>query len=213
MLPGVIRPARVALVVATEPEATPLRDLGLDVAVSGIGAVNAALATAELIARTAPDLVVNVGIAGAYPDSGLRVGDLVVSSEMTYGALGAADDERFLDLHALGFPLLPGIHNRLPAWEGSVTLARALGAACGPILTVETVTGSAAAAHALQARWPGALAEGMEGAGAAHAARRAGVPCVELRGVSNAVGPRDRAAWDIPAAVGAVHAALSVWLT
>ncbi len=206
-------PARPALVVATEAEAAPLRDLGVPVAVSGIGAVNAALATADLIARERPDLVVNVGIAGAYDRARLRTGDLVVASEMIYGALGAMDGERFLPLDELGFPLLPGLHNRLPAWPGSEALARALGAAYGPILTVETVTGDADAARTLQDRWRGALAEGMEGAGAAHACARLGVPCAELRGISNAVGPRDRAAWDIGAALRAVRAALTRFLT
>ncbi|WP_245588596.1 futalosine hydrolase [Deinococcus pimensis] len=213
MTPDLPRALRPALVVATEAEAAPLRDFGVPVAVSGIGAVNAALATTELIASERADLVVNVGIAGAYDRAGLRPGDLVVASEVIYGALGAVDGARFLPLDELGFPLLPGLFNRLPVWTGSEALARALGAAFGPVVTVETVTGDAGAARVLQDRWPGALAEGMEGAGAAHAALRLGVPCVELRGVSNAVGPRDRSSWEIGGALRAVRGALRTWLT
>ena len=43
----------------------------------------------------------------------------------------------------------------------------------------------------------------------ARAAAEAGVPVVELRAVSNAVGPRDRAAWRIPDALAALSAAFA----
>jgi len=199
---------RAAVIVATEHEAELLRPLGLHVHVSGIGPVSAALTTQEVIWSDHPDLLVSAGIGGAYPGSGLAPGDVVIASEMIYAGLGARDGDAFLDLEALGFPLLPGTFNRFPAWEGARAWAERAGAAYGPVLTLETVTGDAATAAALTARHPGALAEGMEGAGVAHAARRAGLPAVEVRGVSNAVGPRDRAAWRIPEALKAVRNAL-----
>ncbi|HYN93641.1 MAG TPA: futalosine hydrolase, partial [Pilimelia sp.] len=45
------------------------------------------------------------------------------------------------------------------------------------------------------------------GYGAACAAAGAGVPFAELRAISNAVGPRDRAAWRIADALTALTAA------
>jgi futalosine hydrolase len=45
----------------------------------------------------------------------------------------------------------------------------------------------------------------MEGAGAAHAALLAGLPAVEVRGVSNPVGPRNRDAWRIGEALAATR--------
>lgn len=207
---------KFALIVATPAEAENLRDLGAAVYVSGVGAVNAALAAYEAIARERPDVLVSAGIGGAFPGAGLRVGDAAISSEMIYGGLGAWDGDpasgRFLDLADLGLPLLPGVFNTLPAWDGARSWAGAAGAAFGPILTLESVTGSAAAAQALQARFPGALAEGMEGAGVAHAARRAGVAAVEVRGISNFVGPRDRDRWRIPEALRACREALAALL-
>jgi futalosine hydrolase len=44
----------------------------------------------------------------------------------------------------------------------------------------------------------------MEGFGVATAAALHGVPVLEVRTVSNAVGPRDRAAWRIPDALHAL---------
>jgi futalosine hydrolase len=75
------------------------------------------------------------------------------------------------------------------------------------VLTVSTVTGTADRAGQLTARHPGAVAEAMEGFGVAEAAAAAGVPVVEIRAVSNAVGPRDRAAWRIGEALAALTTA------
>lgn len=113
---------RPLLMVATPGEAQHLRGLGVSVRVSGIGAVNAALATADAVREERPDLVVSVGIGGAYPSSGLTFGDVAFSSEMIYatlGAMGGEGGQEFLDLAALGFELVDGLHNRLPAWDGA----------------------------------------------------------------------------------------------
>ncbi|EFL40722.1 conserved hypothetical protein [Streptomyces griseoflavus Tu4000] len=56
----------------------------------------------------------------------------------------------------------------------------------------------------MRARHPDALAEGMEGFGVAEAAVAQGVPVLEVRAVSNPVGPRDRAAWRIGDALTAL---------
>ncbi|MCZ4638591.1 futalosine hydrolase, partial [Streptomyces rubrogriseus] len=61
-----------------------------------------------------------------------------------------------------------------------------------------------ARAALLRERHPGALAEAMEGFGVAEAAAAHGVPVLELRAVSNPVGPRDRAAWRIGEALAAL---------
>ena len=83
----------------------------------------------------------------------------------------------------------------------AVELADRTGAHLGTVLTVATVTGTAGTAAALRARFPDAVAEGMEGAGIAAAATARGVAFAELRAVSNVVGPRDRDAWQIPLAL------------
>jgi adenosylhomocysteine nucleosidase len=58
---------------------------GTDVVIvqSGIGKVAAALATALLIDKYSPDYVVNTGSAGGF-DQSLKVGDVVISSEVRY---------------------------------------------------------------------------------------------------------------------------------
>ncbi|MCP2014954.1 futalosine hydrolase [Deinococcus sp. HSC-46F16] len=201
---------RVLIVVATAGEAARLTDLPADVVVSGVGPVAAALATASALGQGRYDLAVSAGIGGAYPGSGLVPGDLAVSSRIVQADLGAWDGGAFLELDALGLSVLPeGAHAGVfDVWEEAQALAARLGAAYGPTLTLSTVTGSREGAEGLTARYPGALTEGMEGAGVAHAALLAGTPALEVRGVSNPVGPRDRAAWRIPDALAATRRGL-----
>ncbi len=199
----------VLIVVATQLEAERLPKLAqARVVVSGIGSVNAALATQAAILESRPSLALSVGIAGAYPNSGLQIGDVCVSSEMVFAGLGAMDGAAFLNLESLGFPLLERdaerIYNALKADARASAFAANTGAKLGPILTLETVTGSLEMALELESRVPGALAEGMEGAGVALAASRLGVGSFEVRGISNMVGPRDRSGWRIPLALEAL---------
>lgn len=201
------------IVVATAAEAARLGGLPARTVVCGVGPVAAALATQRaLLGGPRPDLVVSAGIGGAFVHAqGVAVGRAAIASEMLYGDLGAWDGGQFLPLGDLNLSVLPeGPPNpgRFPAWTGGAALASRLGLACGPFVTVSGVTGSHEGAGALLRRIPGALVEGMEGAGVAQAAALFGVPCTEIRGISNLVGPRDRASWQIGAALGALHAAL-----
>ena len=203
----------ILIVVATVLEAARLPKLERAITVvSGIGAVNAALATQAGILEHQPAMVLSVGIGGAYPSSGLEPGDAAVSSAIVYAGLGAMDGENFLDLEQLGFPLLERneakTFNALPVSGLSRVFAKATGIAHGPFLTLETVTGSSEAASRLETRFPGALVEGMEGVGVAHVALKHNVPCLEVRGISNMVGPRDRNTWKIPEALRALSRAL-----
>ena len=209
-------PRRVLIVVATAAEAERLRDLSpwTEVVVSGVGPVAAALATAAALRAGDYDLAVSAGIAGAYPGSGLVPGDLAVSSELIHADLGTQDGAAWLGPEDLGLSVRPDAAHfgHFVAWAGAADLARRAGAAFGPMLTLSTVTASAAGAAAWETRFPGALTEGMEGAGVAHAALLAGVPALELRGISNAVGPRDRASWRIGEALAATRRGLEVLL-
>ena len=55
---------------------------------TGLGAVNTAHAVTRCLEAQRPDMVMQVGVAGAYAGSGLRVGDLAVAAEEVYGDLG-----------------------------------------------------------------------------------------------------------------------------
>ncbi len=181
--------------------------VAFDVLAAGVGpaaaAAGAATAlTAAALAGAPYDLVVSAGIGGGWaPDAPL--GAVVVADAIVAADLGAETPDGFVPVTDLGFGTV--LHRPDPALVKAV--AAAAGAVTGTVVTVSTVTGSAARAAELVRRHPGVLAEAMEGFGVAEAAAAHGVPVLEVRAVSNAVGPRDRAAWRIGAALTALTGA------
>ncbi|POX39473.1 futalosine hydrolase [Streptomyces sp. Ru73] len=181
----------------------------LDVLAAGVGPAAAAAGTATALTAAALgehayDLVVSAGIGGGFAP-GAPVGALVVAEEIAAADLGAETPDGFLPVTALGF----GTDAHRPPEELVAAVAAATGALPGTVLTGSTVTGSTARAKELLARHPRALAEAMEGFGVAEAAAAHGVPVLELRTISNPVGPRDRAAWRIGEALAALTAAFA----
>ncbi|MFR9723766.1 futalosine hydrolase [Streptomyces sp. MS19] len=181
--------------------AVPTGPVTLDVLASGAGPAAAAAATATALALAPGDygLVVSAGIAGGFADV-VPVGGSVVASRVVAADLGSETDEGFADAAALGYGTV--VHH--PPAALARVVAETAGAVLAPVLTVSTVTGTAARAAELAARHPGAAAEAMEGFGVASAAVLHGLPFLEIRAVSNAVGPRDRAAWRVAEALAAL---------
>jgi len=185
-------------------------DTRFDVLVAGVGPAAAAANTAKVLATVEYSLVVSAGIGGGFPGRA-EVGSLVVANEIVAADLGAETPEGFISLDELGFGftrirLDASLVNRVTG----ALLAAKLPVNTGPVLTVSTVTGTAASAAELAARVPGAAAEAMEGYGVALAAHDRGVPILEIRAISNPVGPRDRSAWRIEEALNVLEAASSV---
>ncbi|MET9961953.1 futalosine hydrolase [Streptomyces sp. NPDC006326] len=178
-----------------------LPGLAADVLVGGVGPAAAAAGTATALALAEYSLVVSAGIGGGFQPAA-PPGSLVVADAIVAADLGAETPDGFLDVQALGF----GHSVHLPPAELAARAAEATGALLAPVLTVSTVTGTAASAAALAARHPLAGAEAMEGFGVAEAAAAHGLPVLEIRAVSNAVGPRDRDAWRIGDALAALTA-------
>jgi futalosine hydrolase len=162
------------------------------------------------LAKSEYDLVVSAGIGGGFIGRA-DVGSLVVADEIIAADLGAQTPEGFrsLDELGLGFTRIQ-VDRVLVTRVAEALQASGLPIITGPVLTVSTVTGTASTATELAARVPGATAEGMEGFGVATAARNWGVPILEIRAISNLVGPRDRAAWRIDEALDLLAAASAV---
>lgn len=172
-----------------------------DVLAAGVGPAAAAAGAAEALARTPLryDAVISAGIGGGFQQVA-PVGAVVVADTIVAADLGAETPDGFVSVTGLGFGRVEHrTHRKL-----ALAAARALNAVHAPVLTVSTVTGSAESAAALAARHPGAAAEAMEGFGVAEAAAAHGVPVLEIRTISNPIGPRDRAAWQIGRALAAL---------
>lgn len=199
---------------ATDFESSLLRERlagqpGIRFVKMGVGAVNAAHAVTLAIVAERPTAIVVCGIGGAYPSSGLGIGDVACAELEIYGDLGADSPGGFLDMKALGMPVVAGpsmpLFNELPMQlfpaERRVRF-----------VTVSTCTGTKADAAAMEARTLGVV-ENMEGAAVAHVACLHSIPVGELRGVSNIATDRDKSSWRIQEAADAAQRALLAWLS
>lgn len=171
--------------------------------------------------------VLNAGLAGAFDLQALPLSTLCLVHEEIWPEYGLHDG-RSITAEAFGFPLWqrpesaqsatsipPGstleadakkraVYDRLPlaglealgagstAHADMFTLCRSL--------TVAGVTAGFDRARALWDRYHAEL-ENMEGFAAAYACAREGIPCVEIRSVSNKVGPRGKNEKDFPGAL------------
>ena len=192
--------------VATEMEGALLRGR-VPVLVTGIGAVNAGVALTRYLEREGARSVISCGIAGAYPGAceEIGLGGVVCAESECYGDLGAHSGSGFLDLRAMGFPLIgEDVFNELPM--GLFPAERR-----AKFVTVNSCSGDDAGARALAERSGGSV-ESMEGAAIAHVAMLYGIPVGEIRGISNRAGNRDRGAWRVREAAEAAQRGLWGWV-
>jgi futalosine hydrolase len=167
----------------------------------GVGVASAALHLGRLVAYGLPQAAIMVGSAGAFPGSGLEVGDVVGAEEEILAELGVlvgpgqgeAEQMGVADLMQ-AVPLDRSLTSEVLATAGS------RGPVCqGSLLTVVGVSARPEQAEARARRFR-VLAENMEGYALALAGRRFAFPAAEIRGISNHAGDRDKSRWDLKTA-------------
>lgn len=184
------KPLDLLVCAATEPELRTFGEVRADEGqgsiLTGVG-IPAALARILLSAkRVKPARILNIGIAGAYPDSGLTVGDIVLGISEVYGDVG------------LELPEAPGFqHIRETPWGAPYQKPMPLaafpefsGAATGRGCTVNACTGTEATGR-LRERLFEASFETMEGAAVVQAGLALGIFVCEIRAISNIASDRD----------------------
>jgi futalosine hydrolase len=165
----------------------------IDFLVTGVGMVATAFALGKCLATHQYDLVISLGIAGSF-DRGIALGEVAEIIEDHLSELGAEDDETFLPIETLGFG--EGVFKtdtRLSSYtDQQLKQVTAI--------TVNTVHGHETSIQKLTGRIQPQL-ESMEGAAFFYACKEAGVPCLQIRAVSNYVEKRNRDAWQIGLAI------------
>ncbi|HDH04353.1 MAG TPA: futalosine hydrolase [Nitrospirae bacterium] len=180
---------------------------GIDVILlnSGIGKVNAAHSATCIVERFPVKGIINIGVGGAYPGSGLDIGDIAVASKEIYGDDGVVTSNGWESLKKIGIPLVRTgnrkyfnefpIHKKLPSrliktarWDFKII--------SGNFLTVSATTGTHKRAVELEKRF-NAVCENMEGAAIAHVCAIYKIPMLEIRGISNMAGVRDKRKWNL----------------
>ena len=167
---------------------------------SGLGKVNAAHAATCLIENYPVKGIINIGVGGAYPGSGLKIGDVAIASKEIYGDEGVITSKGWDSLKKIGIPLvLDGkkkCFNEFLLNNSLLIKSAQLLTKSGPFITVSSTTGTRKRAIELEKRFD-AICENMEGAAIAQVCTIYKIPMLEIRGISNKVGERDKRKWDL----------------
>ncbi len=156
----------------------------------GIGKTNAAHGTTLLIERFSPAFVYMVGVAGAYPSSGFRIGDSVVADGEVYGDEGLMLGTEFKGMDEIGLPLaVIGGNSYCNKFPLVVPDELKDYRNKGTFVTVSSCSGTLKRGIEMEKRYR-ALCENMEGASMAHICLLNGIPAAEIRGISNIVEDR-----------------------
>ena len=186
--------------------------------VSGVGGVNASQAiTAALEKEIKPALVLQTGCGGGFRSAGVKVGDVCFAT-YEYDVHLGLEAEQGEAATPLPFDVLPDLKvpNQFEVDGEALSNATRLkpelkrqniGFHQGPFISVGTITTSDETAANYYNQY-GAIVENMEGAATAQVCQHYRIPFLEIRGISNFVGHREREQWELE--VAADHAASAI---
>ena len=167
--------------------------------VSGVGIAETSYSVGKICAKYSITSIVNLGIAGAFRNTDLNLGEVVFVQSDTWGDLGCSTETGFLSLGEMGLETQgPYVSGAATAWPVQHRDVLSLKMVKG--ITVQNVCGTEEVA---QERWNlfQPHVESMEGAAVMMVANNENIPCFQIRSISNYCGKRNREEWDIAGAL------------
>ena len=197
------------ITVATENEIKPLEQFLAETGphaflVTGMGPVATAASLSNYLTLhgSRVDGIVNIGVAGAYVDSGIDILDICVAQQEFFGDFGICMQDGIQDFDSEhckpGTPLL--FSNNLVSRLTNFLHDHNIAFKVANFVTVNCCTGTARRGAYLRDKFA-AGCENMEGAAVALVCNNFDIPCVELRCVSNMVEDRNTANWQLAEAI------------
>jgi futalosine hydrolase len=199
-----IQPAIAAL-------STPPTGLKIKPLITGVGAMATCWSIMRQIDSDRPDLIVQAGNAGCLTDR--PSGEVLAITEDDLADQGVWEEGGFKSV--FGMKLADG--DTFPFTGGRLVnpygpLLELTGLPRVGALTVNEITTSPERIRWYQQNTK-AVVESMEGAALHYVCLQAGVPFLQLRSVSNAVGVMDKTKWDIKLAIARLNETLIPLLT
>ena len=202
---------KIVLVAATQKEIEPTllwikENTSLsnhwvpDILITGVGLMNSCFSLTNYLYNTIPDLIVQVGIAGSFHNK-LLPGSVVVVKEELMGDCGVWENNLWNDLFDMGLDA-----NNKGVWEDKKLInphkemVHLLDLQEVRSLTVNQVSSNPAIIHALYQKYQPDI-ESMEGAVFHYVCLKKKLPFLQIRAISNFVGDRNKANWQIQTAI------------
>ncbi|ASK63115.1 5'-methylthioadenosine/S-adenosylhomocysteine nucleosidase [Virgibacillus phasianinus] len=161
---------------------------------SGIGKVNAAMATTILHERFNPDYVINTGSAGGF-DENLEIGDIVVSSQVVHHDVDVtAFDYAYGQVP--GMPAMFAADSQLAALATNAVKSLAISSKEGIIATADTFMANPGHVKRIKEKFPAMIAAEMEAAAVAQVCHQYNKPFVVIRALSDIAGKESTVSFD-----------------
>jgi futalosine hydrolase len=194
----------VLVIAATDRELTGLKEitftrpsLMVHTAVTGVGLLPSSYAIMQLIARLKPDLIIQVGIAGSFNPT-LVLGTAVTVRQEMVADMGVYESDVYHDIFDLGL----AEKNMPPFEQGAIVnhhdyLINAASLPAVSAVSVNEISTSAEKINVFAEKYKADI-ESMEGAALHYVCAMQQIPFIQIRGISNLVGERDKTKWKIP---------------
>ncbi|HEY4107485.1 futalosine hydrolase [Puia sp.] len=178
--------------------------------ITGVGPLATCYALTRGIDSAGPGLVIQAGIAGCL--TGKKPGEVLAVSEEVLADVGVWEGQRFQSL----FDMKLADPNAPPFSGGRLVNPHSGLLALTGLEPVRGMTVNEITTDPTRIEWHQqntfAVVESMEGGSLHYVCLQAGVPFLQLRAVSNAVGVRDKTKWNIPLAIARLNEELIVLL-
>jgi len=170
----------------------------IDILITGIGTTATTYKLTSFLLNNSFDFVMNLGIGGSL-NRNLKIGEVVNVISEEFADLGVENEEKFLTLFESDF-IEP---NEFPFEDGILKASNSNGWI--QLKEAHGITANKSHRHRksiseIQQKFSADL-ESMEGAAVFYVCRNLGIPCFQIRAISNYVDSGDASSWDIPAAL------------
>jgi len=196
---------KILIVSATEMEVAIAKEQlnaspNISFHITGVGMLAAAVSLTKLVFIHKPDLIIQVGIAGCF-DTSIDLGKVVLVKDEILGDTGVEENGEWKDLFQTKFiapndaPFTNGrLNNKHLSEYNKLQLPEVTS------ITVNEITTRKERIAQLKSLYNPTI-ESMEGAALHYIGNDLNIPYLQIRGLSNYIGERDKSKWLIKEAV------------
>jgi futalosine hydrolase len=194
----------VLVIAATEKELTGIKEISFDwpsimvqTAVTGVGLMPSTYALMQFLIASRPDVIIQLGIAGGFNPS-IELGTAVTVRKEMLADMGVYETSGYRDIFEMGLTE----KNSAPFEKGAIVnhhenLIEALSLPVVSAVSVNEISTSTEKIKLFSEKYKADI-ESMEGAALHYVCTLQQIPFVQIRGISNLVGERDKSKWKIP---------------
>lgn len=199
----------ILIVAATQLEIQPFIEghPDADYLISGVGVAATVFHLMKRIEKNKYSFILQVGLAGTYRDD-MKLGESVIVESDCFADLGVWENKKIISVYDLGLTNpdeSPFENGRLVNHNVYINTTQAKKVEG---VTVNLLTDDLNYVEAMRMKYNAAV-ESMEGAALHYVCIQKNIPFLQIRGISNKVGERDKSKWNFKEAIQSSNQLLS----